>query len=59
MEVPTVYICPDNHFRRVIFILGLFIADYPEQVMLSGVLQNWCPRYVYIFHMRAQSFYHF
>ena len=56
MEAPTVYRCPDGHFRRVIFILGPFIADYPEQVMLSGVLQNWCPRYVYISHAGSVLF---
>ncbi|KAF8804851.1 hypothetical protein BYT27DRAFT_7225140 [Phlegmacium glaucopus] len=44
MKTPTVYRCPDGHFRRMIFDLGPFIANYPEQVMLAGVLQNWCPR---------------
>lgn len=46
MSTPVVYCCPDGHFRRVIFGLGPFIADYPEQVMLTGVKQGWCPRYV-------------
>jgi len=50
MKTPTVYRCPDGHFRRAILVLGPFIADYPEQVMLSGVLQNWCPRYARISH---------
>ena len=50
MKTPTVYRCSDGHFHWVIFILGPFIADYPEQAMLSGVLQNWCPRYVCISH---------
>ncbi|KAF8810923.1 hypothetical protein BYT27DRAFT_7221766 [Phlegmacium glaucopus] len=45
MKTPAVYRCPDGHFCRVIFDLGPFIADYPEQVMLAGVLQNWCPWY--------------
>jgi hypothetical protein len=48
MKTPKVYQCPDGHFRRVVVDLGPFIADYPEQVMLAGVLQNWCPRYVII-----------
>jgi Plavaka transposase len=26
--------------------LGPFIADYPEQVMLTGTVQGWCPKYV-------------
>jgi hypothetical protein len=47
-EAQALYRCPDGHFHHVNFILGPFIADYPEQVMLSGVLQNWCPRYVHI-----------
>ncbi|KAJ2989849.1 hypothetical protein NUW54_g8655 [Trametes sanguinea] len=44
MTVPHVMRCPDGHFRRAIFELGPFIADYPEQVYLSGVLQGWCPK---------------
>jgi hypothetical protein len=46
MSKPAVYRCSDSHFRRVIFGLGPFIADYPEQVMLAGIKQGWCPRYV-------------
>ena len=49
-KTPTVYRCSNGHFHWVIFILGPFIADYSEQVMLSGVLQNWCPWYVFISH---------
>ncbi|KAI0350129.1 hypothetical protein OH77DRAFT_1573834 [Trametes cingulata] len=44
MTVPHVMRCPDGHFRRAIFELGPFIADYPEQVYLSGIVQGWCPR---------------
>lgn len=36
--------CPDGYKRRVIFGLGPYIADYPEQVLLSGVLSGWCGR---------------
>lgn len=39
--------CPDGHWRRVIYDLAAFIADYPEQVLLAGIVQNWCPKYVY------------
>lgn len=39
---------PDGHFRRVIFKLGPYIADYPEQVLLACVLQGWCARYVHL-----------
>ncbi|KAF5330759.1 hypothetical protein D9619_005328 [Psilocybe cf. subviscida] len=44
MTTPVVLRCPDGHFRRVIFGLGPFIADYPEQVFLTGIKQGWCPR---------------
>jgi len=42
MKKPVVRRCPDGHFRRVIYDFGPFIADYPEQVMLAGIVQNWC-----------------
>ncbi|KAI1781964.1 hypothetical protein LXA43DRAFT_907186 [Ganoderma leucocontextum] len=44
MTTPHVLRCPDGHFRRAIFQLGPFIADYPEQVYLSGIVQRWCPK---------------
>ncbi|KAJ6552647.1 hypothetical protein DFH09DRAFT_1085820 [Mycena vulgaris] len=31
-------------FRRAIYDFGPFIADYPEQVMLAGIVQNWCAK---------------
>ena len=46
MTVPVVHHCPDCHYHCVIFDLAAFIADYPEQVYLSGVVQGWCPRLV-------------
>lgn len=46
MSTPEVARCPDNHFRRVIYGLGPYIADYPEQALLACVVQNWCPKYV-------------
>lgn len=44
MTVPQVMMCPDGHYRRVIFEIGPFIADYPEQVLLTGIVQGWCPK---------------
>jgi hypothetical protein len=44
MTTPEVMLCPDGHYRKVIFELGPFIADYPEQVMLAGIVQGWCPK---------------
>ncbi|KAJ7484587.1 hypothetical protein FB451DRAFT_1337996 [Mycena latifolia] len=37
--------CPDGHWRRVIYGIGPYITDYPEQVWLAAVVQNWCPKY--------------
>ncbi|KAJ6598504.1 hypothetical protein B0H10DRAFT_1959424 [Mycena sp. CBHHK59/15] len=31
-------------FPRVIYGLGPYIADYPEQVLLTSIVQGWCPR---------------
>ena len=34
--------CSDHHFRQAIYSLGPFIADYPEQTSVSGIVYNWC-----------------
>ncbi|KAJ7572018.1 hypothetical protein C8J56DRAFT_809850 [Mycena floridula] len=44
MTKPDIVHCPDGHYRRVIYGLGPYIADYPEQVLLAGIVQNWCPK---------------
>lgn len=44
MTTPEVMRCPDGHFRRVIFGLGPYIADYPEQALLACIVQGWCPK---------------
>jgi hypothetical protein len=46
MTTPEVAMCPDGHYRRVIYGLGPYIADYPEQVLVACVVQGWCPTYV-------------
>jgi hypothetical protein len=48
MTVPEVVRCPDGHFRKAIYSLGPYIADYPEQVWLAGTVQGWCPKFVSI-----------
>lgn len=48
MTKPEVVMCPDGHFRRAVYTLGPYIADYPEQVLLTGIVGGWCPRYVYL-----------
>lgn len=47
MTTPEVTLCPDGHFRRAIYGLGPYIADYPEQVLLACIVQGWCARYVF------------
>ncbi|KAJ2925770.1 hypothetical protein H1R20_g11325, partial [Candolleomyces eurysporus] len=48
MSTPVIQRCPDGHFHRVIYELAAFIADYPEQVALAGIVQGWCPKCVLI-----------
>jgi hypothetical protein len=45
MTSPEIRKCPDGHYRHVVYGLGPYIADYPEQVLLACVVNNWCPRY--------------
>ena len=45
MVTPKVVRCPDGYYRRAIFGLGPYIADYPEQVWLSAIVSGWCPKY--------------
>ena len=48
MTTPDVVRCPDGHFRRAVYGLGPYIADYPEQALLACIVQGWCPKYVII-----------
>ena len=38
--------CADNHFHWVIYGIGLYITDYPEQVLVVGIVNSWCPAYL-------------
>ncbi|KDQ60110.1 hypothetical protein JAAARDRAFT_125829 [Jaapia argillacea MUCL 33604] len=42
MTTPEVVWCADGHFQCAIYGLGPYIADYPEQVWLCGIVQGWC-----------------
>ncbi|KAJ6630166.1 hypothetical protein B0H10DRAFT_2362304 [Mycena sp. CBHHK59/15] len=42
--VPEVVRFADGHYRRAIYGLGPYIADYPEQVLLACIVQGWCAR---------------
>ncbi|KAF8502848.1 hypothetical protein F5888DRAFT_1607397 [Russula emetica] len=44
MTTPKVLRCPDGHYRRVIYGLGPYIADYPEQALLACIVQGWCAK---------------
>jgi hypothetical protein len=44
MTTPEVVRFPDGHFRKVIYGIGAYIADYPEQALLACVVQGWCPK---------------
>lgn len=44
MTTPEVVRFPDSHFRKVIYGLGPYIADYPEQALLACIVQGWCPK---------------
>lgn len=45
MTTPEVIRFPDGHFRKVIYGLGPYIADYPEQALLACIVQGWCAKY--------------
>ena len=51
MERPRITRCGDGYFRRVIYGLGPYIADYPEQALLACIISGWCPKSVYIIYL--------
>ncbi|KAH9046933.1 hypothetical protein EDB84DRAFT_1586692 [Lactarius hengduanensis] len=44
MSTPEVTRTPDGHFRRVIYSIGPYIVDSPEQSLLACTVGGWCPR---------------
>ncbi|KAH6904046.1 hypothetical protein BKA70DRAFT_1373674 [Coprinopsis sp. MPI-PUGE-AT-0042] len=44
MSTPRVTKFGDGHYRRVVYGIGPYIADYPEQALLSCIVQGWCPK---------------
>ncbi len=44
MSEPEVALCADGLHQWVIYGLGPYIADYPKQVLITGIIQGWCPR---------------
>jgi hypothetical protein len=50
MTTPEIVRFADGHFRKVVYGLGPYIADYPEQALLACTLQGWCPKSVFVFN---------
>ena len=50
MTEPDIVKCADGHYRKAIYGLGPYIADYPEQVLLAGIVGGWCVKYVSVFY---------
>jgi hypothetical protein len=48
MTTPEIVRCYDGHFRRAIYGLGPYIADYQEQVLVACIVQGWCPTSVHL-----------
>lgn len=44
MTEPQVVSCADGRYRRAIFRLGPYLADYPEQAVLTNIVSGWCPK---------------
>ncbi|KAG1727943.1 uncharacterized protein EDB91DRAFT_1253681 [Suillus paluster] len=44
MTTPKVTRFGDGHYRRVIYGLGPYIADYEEQALLACIMRGWCPK---------------
>jgi len=44
MTKPDIVRCTDGHFRKVVYGLGPYIADYPEQALLACIVQGWCAK---------------
>ena len=44
MTTPDIVRYADGHYRRTIYVLGPYIADYPEQVLLACIVSGWCPK---------------
>uniref|UniRef100_D8QGA0 C2H2-type domain-containing protein n=1 Tax=Schizophyllum commune (strain H4-8 / FGSC 9210) TaxID=578458 RepID=D8QGA0_SCHCM len=44
MKTPEIVRYGDGHYRKTIYGIGPYIADYPEQVLLACIVQGWCPR---------------
>ena len=44
MLQPETVQCANGFYRKAIYGIGPYIADYPEQVLISGIIQGRCPK---------------
>ncbi|TFK72995.1 hypothetical protein BDN72DRAFT_894243 [Pluteus cervinus] len=44
METPRFTRCGDGFFRYILYRLGPYIGDYPEQCLIALIVYGWCPR---------------
>ncbi|PSS37092.1 hypothetical protein PHLCEN_2v1058 [Hermanssonia centrifuga] len=44
MTIKQLMRCPDGQYRHILYCLGPYIADYPEQALLTGIVSGWCPK---------------
>ena len=49
MTTPEVVKCVDGHYHHAIYTFGPYIGDYPEQVLLTNIIQLWCLKYFFFF----------
>ncbi|KAJ3571178.1 hypothetical protein NP233_g3927 [Leucocoprinus birnbaumii] len=42
METPKLTPCGHGYYHRILYGIGPYIADYPEQCLLTGVTNGWC-----------------
>ena len=56
MTTPEVIKCLDGHYCYAIYTFGPYIGDYPEQVLLTNIIQLWCLKYVFFFFRYALLF---
>lgn len=56
MLVPEIVKFGDGFFRRVMYGLGPYIADYPEQVLLACIVSGWCARFLSILNIKDSTY---
>ncbi|KAM6495351.1 hypothetical protein JOM56_008057 [Amanita muscaria] len=44
MSTPEVVRCPDGHYRQALYVIGPYMADYPEQATIASIVNGWCPK---------------